>query len=284
MKINNFSLILLLSLFFQNMYTMSFFKDIKSFFQSHLTTDNNQENTQDIFFDAANNGNIKLVHLCLQSGADINAQNSSGWTALHCATREEDLKIVQYLINHNANVNAKDKNGWTALHIAAARGNQKIVEYLVNNSADITTNTKRDLSTLPAETIEWFKSTHANINAQNSHCLTALDLATLHGKDKITTLLKNYRKSAQEVMAEPTLFTLEKAIEEDSGYLARLLLQNGTIPTQRHLDLIQAYNAQTVSRVVKKYLRLTRVNFGTANHEQINLPQDVRDIIASYAI
>ena len=62
---------------------------------------------------------LEAVKLCVELGANVNAANKTGDTALHgAAWRHFADSIVQYLVDHGANMNAKNKRGWTPLVIA----------------------------------------------------------------------------------------------------------------------------------------------------------------------
>ena len=64
---------------------------------------------------------LTAVKLLVESGADVNAANDSGQTALHIAAQASD-GIVKYLAEHSANLDAKDKQGRTALDVAMGAG------------------------------------------------------------------------------------------------------------------------------------------------------------------
>ena len=62
---------------------------------------------------------VEAVHLLAELGADVNAANEAGDTALHgAAWRERADSIVQFLVDRGAEVNAKNHRGWTPLVIA----------------------------------------------------------------------------------------------------------------------------------------------------------------------
>jgi ankyrin repeat protein len=62
---------------------------------------------------------LAAVKLCLELGANVNAANKYGDTALHgAAWRERGASIVQLLVDKGANLNAKNNRGWTPLVIA----------------------------------------------------------------------------------------------------------------------------------------------------------------------
>jgi len=58
---------------------------------------------------------IEAIELCMKAGADVNATNGQGQTALHAASQMGFDKVVEYLAAHGANVNAKDQRGYTPL-------------------------------------------------------------------------------------------------------------------------------------------------------------------------
>jgi ankyrin repeat protein len=70
------------------------------------------------------------VKYLIEKGADVNAKNKSGWTALHFASSEGQLKIVQCLMEEGANINAEDKSKMTALNLARKNVQLEVVQYL----------------------------------------------------------------------------------------------------------------------------------------------------------
>jgi ankyrin repeat protein len=64
---------------------------------------------------------IEAIRLCLELGADINAADEAGNTALHGAADERgSVAIIQFLAEHGARLDAKNKNGQTPLDAAFA--------------------------------------------------------------------------------------------------------------------------------------------------------------------
>ena len=67
---------------------------------------------------------------------EINIPDDCGWTALMGASMEGHWDIVKYLINEGADVDAKNNYGWTALICILknnqSKGNSKVSEELIN--------------------------------------------------------------------------------------------------------------------------------------------------------
>jgi uncharacterized protein len=61
---------------------------------------------------------IAAIELCLAAGADVNAVDNQGDTALHGAAQKGSDQVVQYLADHGAKLDVKDKKGRTPLDAA----------------------------------------------------------------------------------------------------------------------------------------------------------------------
>ncbi len=75
------------------------------------------------------------VERSIKEGANVNAQDGQGRTALYFAADKGDMDAVKFLIDQGANVNLADINGQTPLDRAALRSFLDIVRYLVQNGA-----------------------------------------------------------------------------------------------------------------------------------------------------
>lgn len=88
----------------------------------------------DDFMRCVMNNDTLAVKLFLESGINTEQRdNVDGWTALQQAAYKGNLKMVQLLLDHGANVLAsKDSDGrWRAEEIARERGHREVAELLV---------------------------------------------------------------------------------------------------------------------------------------------------------
>ena len=87
--------------------------------------------------DAAMRGEIETVRSLLREGADVNAAQGDGMTALHWAAERGDLAMAEMLIYAGANVEAVTRIGsYTALHLASKAGNAPVIEKLLKAGSD----------------------------------------------------------------------------------------------------------------------------------------------------
>lgn len=87
--------------------------------------------------EAAMKGDSSRVKDLISRGADINAQDKDGRTALMYASQNGQAGIVRMLVEAKADVNARDKDGATALMFAAESNSLDVVQCLIANNADV---------------------------------------------------------------------------------------------------------------------------------------------------
>jgi hypothetical protein len=83
----------------------------------------------------AETGEIGQLIELLTRGADVNASNQAGVTALMVATLHGRLEMVRALTDHGADVNATDRDGFSAAMLAEHAHREDIVRLLVARGA-----------------------------------------------------------------------------------------------------------------------------------------------------
>jgi hypothetical protein len=108
-------------------------------------------------------GHLAATRALLQAGADPNRRDSDGGMALFTAADDGYIEVAQELIAYGADVHVQDETGTTALMVAAAGGWTEMVEFLIGEGADV--------------------------NATDAEGWTALDWAEQEGYDDVVALL-----------------------------------------------------------------------------------------------
>jgi ankyrin repeat protein len=99
---------------------------------------------------AANDNNLEIVKILVESGANVNLKNKeNGKTALMYAAGNGYTEVCQYLINSKGILlNAKDKAGKTALMYAVFFARKEIVQLLIESGANVNSRTDTDESAM----------------------------------------------------------------------------------------------------------------------------------------
>lgn len=129
---------------------------------------------------------LKLV----QMGADVNANSSGGWTAMHYAAWTESVTGVEFLLNHQANPNKSNDRGETPLHLAIRNSlsHEHLLKRLIDAGADL--NAQNRLGQTPlhkasemqdAFVVEFLLQHGASFGLQDSMGNTPLHLAAQIG-------------------------------------------------------------------------------------------------------
>jgi ankyrin repeat protein len=109
--------------------------DINSCTALECATENGCTEIVKSLLDAVYEGDLQRVKSVLDQGADVNAKDIDGWTALMYASLNGYADIVKYLIDHGADINVKNKYGETALLLASKHDYQDIVALLESHGA-----------------------------------------------------------------------------------------------------------------------------------------------------
>ncbi len=87
--------------------------------------------------DAAQRGDLAAVRRLLRDGADVNAPQGDGMTALHWAAERGDEALCEVLLYAGARVDAGTRIGhYTPLHLAARAANEAVLRRLMRAGGD----------------------------------------------------------------------------------------------------------------------------------------------------
>jgi ankyrin repeat protein len=145
--------------------------------------------------DAAAFGSTDAVQLLLDRGADPNAKNAFGATALMWAAG--DMEKVRLLVAKGADVNARSNIGRTPLLIAVLYdGSFEIARLLIEKGADATARDKLGVTVLEAAaqgnnaaTVRLLLAHGGDVKAKDGIGATALIAAAMNGNAEVIKLL-----------------------------------------------------------------------------------------------
>jgi uncharacterized protein len=88
--------------------------------------------------EAARSGNIDEIRALVQKGADVNAAEGDGMTALHWAAEGNHAEAASILLYAGARLDARTRIGaYTPLLVASRVGNAEVIEVLLEAGADV---------------------------------------------------------------------------------------------------------------------------------------------------
>ncbi len=126
--------------------------------------------------DAAMQGGREVVRSLLKQGADVNAAQGDGMTALHWAARHGDVELARMLVYAGANLKATTRlGGLTPLLMASQIGDSAVIEVLLKAGADAKTATANGTTPLMfaaasgrVEAVKLLLARGADMNAKES--------------------------------------------------------------------------------------------------------------------
>lgn len=144
---------------------------------------------------------LDMVKLLVESGADVKAYDSSGYTRLHSAGLEE----AKYLLEHGADIEAATVSGRTPLIMAAQGYDKALVELLLSKGADI--NATCELGTALGAAALWGNSAEI----VRLLIVKGTDLSIKDQNDATPLEVARARKDADTPNVKMMLQLLEKA-------------------------------------------------------------------------
>ena len=153
-------------------------------------------------------GNIKIIKILIQNGADILSKTNNGFNVLHLATMGNKMTSFFYFIEkYKININSKDVKDNTSLHLSTYFNSKKIFNFLLTNSKiDINAKNKEGFTPLHFAVMSQNKSMikkllikGADCNIKNDKLLTPIDIAKKNNYHSITNIFKG-RKCKYKIL------------------------------------------------------------------------------------
>lgn len=175
-------------------------------------------NLEPLLKKACENQNLKIVKLLVEYGADVNATNDEGQTALFDAieAKRANVEIIRFLITHGADINKEDDKGITPL-IFAQTNKKSLVKTLTesviskSNIVDITKN--QDELKIEKIKIAPTEKLHSEISSLN-RSIANQEQEIKQVKDKLSTTQSEAEKTIQDLLSKIEM--LEKKSEMDN--------------------------------------------------------------------
>lgn len=198
---------------------------------------------------AARLGFTEIVKLLLEKGAEDDATDGDGGTALYYAAENGHEAVVELLLGSGASVDMKVR-GCTQLHIAASRGHEKVVRLLLDNGADR--------------------------EAKDEDGYTALLSAAYHGHKAIVQLLLERRANVKSNGADGT--ALQLALRRGHEEVAQLLLKNGAVADMKD-DTNEALGSVAKGQLLQDIERAQEIMLPTSSIE--SWAQNLRFVVSA---
>lgn len=197
---------------------------------------------------ASANGTEVIVELLAStsnstSTSTVNSVDSLGWAAVHHACQNGHVGALRTLIRFGAELNIQNKDGQLPLHLAAFNGHVAIIDTLVfDYECDIRQEDSKGRTcfhhacTGGCETaVKTLVEKHRfDPKEKDGHGVSPIQMAALHGKSNIVTLLEStYGCSFMESPSHFLAALLQYSCQEGSISMLKLALKIGADPNQR---------------------------------------------------
>ena len=231
-----------------------------------------ESNSEDEFYSAVEDGNVKLVHFLIErkrvdaksmdgyaqslarasylgheklvrlflGQRDVKLENEHKQTPLWWAAREGHVNMFQFLVDRtDIQADGKDIHGRTPLHAAAMHGHEKIVRFLLDRK-DVNADQKNNNGETPLwgasrngrEEVVRLMLDHADINLTDKQGRTALYIAARIGHEGVVRLLLDPGKANIDVKNKDGETALWVAARYGRKGITQILLNSKNVNTE----------------------------------------------------
>lgn len=211
---------------------------------SAWTTHTDRDALRQSLVKVATRGNVKLVRLLLEYGADPNIRRDSDTPALFKAAEGGHVDIVKELLAHKADPNWRNRYGQTALFQACVRGRDAVVKTLLDAGASADVRDKEGRTALlflasekseklKTDTLKMLLEKDADIEARDTIGRTPLLWAATNGNVAlVAALLSGELGKKADISAANNRGrnALHLAAESNHVEMLKLLIRYGADP------------------------------------------------------
>lgn len=167
--------------------------DVESLLRSGTPVDVIAKDGQTPLMKASGFGHVDVVKVLLAAGANVNAEDAGGETAL---SRTRHPSVARVLLEAGARINHQDKRGFSALSRSANSGTEEMVQLLLSAGASVHTSDLLGNTPLRSaaalghlQVARLLLKAGANVNAKNHKGDTPLTFACANGQLEIVNVL-----------------------------------------------------------------------------------------------
>ena len=214
--------------------------------RNNSLADKNDENGISPLASAAHLGDASHVHALIEQGADVNATNIMGATALMMAVFGNHAHIVEMLLDKGANISASTRLGETAISIASGKNLVAIAEILLSRGANPNDDFIMNLLSNRLDIAKLMLVYGANIDLENKDTKrTPLITAAFWGRLKLINFLLEHGANV-DVISSQGQNALSVALDRKHTDIAEILLAKGASANAALIPASWQGNRETV--------------------------------------
>lgn len=170
---------------------------------------------------AVRSGNLEIVKMLVQDGANVMQIDDRQRTPLHYACYSGNVDAAEVLLKWNARLDPKNSNGMTPLHLAVQEGHIELVRLFLRHQRLI--DVRRPIP------VDGKKSSSDSIvNLLDNHERTPLHLAASLGRLDMVTLMLQRQDAILDLMDRWRRTPLHVATEAGNMKIVHLLLKHNS--------------------------------------------------------
>jgi len=239
------------------------------------------------------NQSVDVVQKLIASGAEINATNSEGNTALHAAVSIKNQFLINHLLSYDKiNLNIQNKKGVTAAYLAAENNDVATLQKLQTKQADIHLTMHAELggdSPLHAaarndsvEAIEFYLKSGADVNLVCSNNETAIYFACEKGNIKaVKRLLKEPGIDINQINKKSGVNALFIATQNNHFETVKLLLSSNKIKNINEQFKLNATVLFMAAKIGAANLCTLLISFGADRTAKLSNGKSIMQITSS---